>query len=40
MLALLLLLQDGNVPWIKDFAEAEKASARSRRPLLIYFCCD
>lgn len=40
MLALLLLLQDGNVPWIKDFAEAEKAAARSRRPILIYFCCD
>jgi hypothetical protein len=39
-IALFLTLQDGAVTWIKDFDKGLEAAARSRRPLLIYFCCD
>lgn len=39
-LMLALLVQDGDVRWIKDYDDGLKAAARSRRPILIYFYCD
>lgn len=40
VVALFLMIQDGAVTWIKDYDKALEAATRSRRPLLIYFCCD